>query len=199
MKHKVGIVLLIIGGAFMVIGNAIGTIGVFEFLQGYVVSSVGPEWVPLVNDIMGLLGWIAEQGGWAIIGGAIFILLGALKLGKFIVWIGLTFGAIALIVWIITQVVNVTGISLGPQLDTLLGQVYGLFTYNTGFAFSGVALAVIGKASIKKVPKSKDDAKSKIVDSPNQNSTEGYKFCPECSKKLPIAANFCSECGKIFD
>jgi len=199
MKHKVGIILLLIGGAFMVIGNAIGTIGVFEFLQGYVVSIVSSEWVPLVNDIMGLLGWIAEQGGWAIIAGAVFILLGALKLGKFIVWIGLTFGALALIVWIIAQVVDFTGISLGLQLDTLLSQIYGLFTYNTGFAFTGVALAVIGKASIKKVPKPKKDAKSKLDDSADLDSTEEYKFCPECSKKLPINANFCSECGKIFD
>jgi hypothetical protein len=138
MKHKVGIILLLIGGTLMIIGNAIGTIGVFEFLQGYVVASVPPEWVSLVNDIMGLLTWIAQQGGWAIIAGAVFILLGALKLGKFIVWIGLTFGAIALIVWVITQFVNFTGISLGPQGDALINQIYGLFTYNTGFAFTGL-------------------------------------------------------------
>ena len=191
MKHKTGIILLIIGGALMVIGNAIGTIGVFEFLQGYVVASVPTDWVSLVNDIMGFLTWIAEQGGWAIIGGAVLILFGALKLGKFIVWIGLTFGAIALIVWILTQFVNATGISLGTQLDALLSQIYGLFTYNTGFAFSGVALAVIGKICINKVPKSK----AGIVES----SSDEFKFCPECSKKLPITANFCSECGKTFD
>ncbi len=190
MKHKTGIVLLIIGGALMVIGNAIGTIGVFEFLQGYVVASVPTEWTSLVNNIMTFLKWIAEQGGWAIIGGAVLILIGLMKIGKFIVWIGLTFGSLALIIWIITQVVNVTGISLGATLDTLLGQVYGLFTYNTGFAFSGVALAVFGKASIKKKPKSK----AEVIE-----PSDEHKFCPECSKKLPIAANFCSECGKIFD
>lgn len=193
MKHKTGVILLIIGGAFMVVGNAIGTIGVFEFLQGYVVGLVGSEWAPLVNDIMGLLTWIAEQGGWAIIGGAVLILLGAMKLGKFIVWIGLTFGAIALIVWIITQVVNVTGISLGAQLDALLNQIYGLFTYNTGFAFSGVALAVIGKAFIKKKP----DSKVEVIEvaEPDQE----YKFCPKCNTQLPMTANFCSECGETFD
>ncbi|MBY9018851.1 MAG: hypothetical protein KGD66_08460 [Candidatus Lokiarchaeota archaeon] len=186
MKHKTGIILLIIGGALMVIGNAIGTIGVFELLQGYVVASVPTEWESLVTDIMVFIKWIAEQGGWAIIGGAVLILIGALKLGKFIIWIGLTFGALALIIWIITQVINVTGISLGSQLDTLLGQVYGLFTYNTGFAFTGVALTIIGKASIKKVPKSK----AEVIE-----PSDEFKFCPECSKKLPIAANFCSECG----
>ena len=190
MEHKTGIILLLIGGAFMVIGNAIGTIGVFEFLQGYVVASVGSEWAPLVNDIMGLFGWIAEQGGWAIIGGAILILFGAMKLGKFIVWIGLTFGSLALIIWAITQFVNAFGISLGPQLDALLTQIYGLFSYNTGFAFSGVALSVIGKASIKKKPKSK----AEVVE-----PSDEFKFCPECSKKLIATANFCSECGKTFD
>jgi len=173
MKHKTGIILLLIGGVFMVIGNAIGTIGVFQFLQGYVVASVGPQWAPLVNDIMGLFGWIAEQGGWAIIGGAVLILFGAMKLGKFIVWIGLTFGSLALIIWAITQFVNAFGVSLGPQLDALLTQIYGLFSYNTGFAFSGVALAVIGKATIKKKPEAKVD--SEKVDSPDQIPSDEYK------------------------
>ncbi|MHA1668968.1 MAG: zinc-ribbon domain-containing protein [Promethearchaeota archaeon] len=190
MKHKTGIILLLIGGAFMVIGNAIGTIGVFEFLQGYVVASVPTEWVSLVNDIMTLFKWIAEQGGWAIIGGTVLIMIGLMKIGKFIVWIGLTFGSLALIIWIITQIVNATGISLGPQLDTLLSQIYSLFTYNTGFAFSGVALAVIGKASIKKV----SESKAKVVE-----SSDEHIFCPECGKELPKTANFCSECGKTFD
>ena len=43
MKHKTGIIFLLVGGALMVIGNAIGTIGVFEFLQGWAVEDMPVE------------------------------------------------------------------------------------------------------------------------------------------------------------
>jgi len=198
MKHKTGIFFLIVGGALMVIGNAIGTIGVFEFLQGWAVANVSTEWVPLVNNIMVVIKWIAEQGGWTIIGGAILVLIGLMRLGKFIIWIGLTFGMIALIVWIITQVLNFTGISLGAQADTLISQIYGLFTYNTGFAFAGVTLAIIGKASIKKVEKQPKENEQVVSSVESSFDNLKNKFCPECGAIQPVNANFCSQCGTTF-
>ena len=197
MKHKAGIIFLIIGGALMVVGNAIGTIGVFEFLQGWAVANVPTEWVPLVNNIMVVIKWIAEQGGWAIIGGAVLILIGLMRIGKFVIWIGLTFGLLALIVWVVAQVLNFTGISLGAQVDALIAQVYGLFTYNTGFAFLGVAFAVIGKASVKKVEK---QPKNDEVQTPTESSLDNLKnkYCPKCGSIVPSHASFCNECGANF-
>jgi ribosomal protein L40E len=121
-----------------------------------------------------------------------------MRIGKFVIWIGLTFGMLALIVWIITQVVNFTGISLGAQVDALLAQIYGLFTYNTGFAFTGVAFAVIGKASVKKVEKQPKE--SEQIESSTESSFDNLKnkYCPECGAILPVEANFCSQCGTTF-
>jgi hypothetical protein len=201
MKHKTGIILLFIGGAFMVIGNAIGSIGVFEFLHQYIIGYVPTEWVSLVNDLMYFLRFVADQGGWTIIGGTVLILIGLMRLGKFIIWVGLTFGMIALIIWIITQVVNFTGISLGATLDTYLAQIYGLFEYNTGFSFVGVTLAVIGKASVKKVkePKKPKEEEAVVEEETEPSISSDKKYCPSCGVELPITANFCSECGKTFD
>ena len=201
MKHITGIILLFIGGALMVIGNAIGSIGVFEFLHGYVVASVPSEWTELADDVMYLLRFIADQGGWTIIGGTILILIGLMRFGKFIIWIGLTFGMIALIVWILNQIVGFTGISLGPTLDPLLAQAYGYFEYNTGMAFAGVALAIIGKASVKKVkePKKPKEEEAVVEEEAEPSISNDKKYCPSCGTQLPIAANFCSECGMTFD
>ena len=156
MKHKTGIILLLIGGTLMVIGRAIGTIGVFEAIHSWVIANVSSDWYPLVNGIMDVIQFIADTGGWAIIAGAILILLGLMRIGKFIVWIGLTFGLIALIVWILTQIINFTGVSFGSSLDTIINQLYNQFTYNSDINFIGVTIAIIGKASIKIVKKPKE-------------------------------------------
>ena len=198
MKHKTGIILLIIGGALMVVGNAIGTIGVFEFLQGWAVANAPTNLIPLVNLVMIVIKWIADQGGWTIIGGAILIMIGLKRIGKFVIWIGLTFGLIALIVWIITQVINFTGISLGPTVDPFLAQIYGLFTYNTGFAFLGTTLSVIGKACVKDVAKAPKPQETVLLDSEPAVDNLKNKYCPNCGSIVPIEANFCNQCGTNF-
>ena len=135
MKHKTGIILLLIGGTLMVIGRAIGTIGVFEYIHTWVIANVSSEWHPLADGIMNVIQFIADTGGWAIIAGAVLILLGLMRIGKFIIWIGLTFGLIALIVWILTQIINFTGLSFGSSIDTIIYQLYSQFTYNSGINF----------------------------------------------------------------
>jgi ribosomal protein S27AE len=197
MKHKTGVILLLIGGTLMVIGRAIGTIGVFEFIHSWVIANVSSEWHLLANVIMNIIQFIADTGGWAIIAGAILILLGLMRIGKFITWIGLTFGLIALIVWVLTQIINFTGISFGSSLDTIINQLYNQFTYNSGINFIGVTFAIIGKASIKKVKKPK---KSKIQETEVQDSMiMESKFCPECGAEIPNNSNICSQCGETFD
>ena len=197
MKHKTGIILLLIGGTLMVIGRAIGTIGVFEVIHSWVISNVSSDWYPLVNGIMDVIQFIADTGGWAIIAGAILILIGLMRIGKFIVWIGLTFGLIALIVWIITQIINFTGLSFGSSVDTIINQLYNQFTYNSGINFIGVTIAIIGKICIKKVKKPK---KAKVQEAETQDLVgRETKFCPECGAEIPIYASFCSQCGETFE
>jgi hypothetical protein len=166
MKHKTGIILLLIGGTLMVIGRAIGTIGVFEFIHSWVIANISSDWHPLANDIMNIIQFIADTGGWAIIAGAILIILGLMRIGKFIVWIGLTFGLIALIIWVLTQIINFTGLSFGSSIDTIINQLYNQFTYNSDINFIGVTIAIIGKIAIKKVKKPK---KTKIEETETQD------------------------------
>ena len=167
MKHVTGSILLIIGGVLMVIGRAIGTIGVFEYIQTLAIATVSSEWVPLVNGIMTVIRFIADLGGWAIVIGAVLILIGLMRIGKFIIWIGLTFGLIALIVFILTQLITFTGISLGASLDTIILQLYNQFTYSSGISFIGTTIAIIGKICVKKVKKPKEPKSVQIEDTNN--------------------------------
>jgi hypothetical protein len=155
MQHKTGIILLIIGGAIMIASSAIGSIGVFELLYNLALTYVSAEFIPLLTFILNIIRFIADTGGFAIIIGAFFIMINQIRIGKFIIWIGLTFGALALIVWIISQIVNYTGIITDPTILSYLNQLYGFFTYNTGLAFLGVTIAIIGRAFVKKQKKPK--------------------------------------------
>jgi len=129
------------------------------------------------------------------------------RLGKWIIGIGLAFGLIALIIWIITQVSDFFGIAI-----TGLDQLYGLFSYNTGFAFIGVVIVIIGRYSIKKPKKEKEVEleegleEGEIIED-NQQADESIspsipyesKFCSECGAQLPLNVSYCTECGAIFD
>ena len=159
MKHKTGFVLLCIGGIMMIISSAVGSTGIFQFLYNVALNYVSPQFVPLLTIIMTIIKFIADSGGFSIIAGAILIMLGAVRIGKFIIWVGLTFGTIALIIWIIVQIVNLTGIITDPQILTLLYNVYGFFTYNTGLAFLGVSTAIVGKHFVRSIWKEKDKEK----------------------------------------
>ena len=202
MKHVTGVILIIIGGIFMIISSAVGSLGIFQFIY-QLAATQWPTYEPIFNIIINvILKWIADLGGIAVIAGAIFILMGALKFGKFIVYIGLAFGTFALIIWAISQIVNLTGISFGTQIDTLIDNLYTHYSYGTGLEFVGVVFAIIGR-NIAVKRKAKEKAKSKNIEEELQvterSTSPGKKYCPECGTELPSFANFCSKCGKTFD
>lgn len=215
MKHKTGFILLLIGGALMIYSSTVGSIGIFEFLYN-IASSEWPEYQQLFYYILSVFKWIADLGGIAVIVGAIIILLGAVRFGKFIIWIGLAFGTIALIIWVVTQIVNATGIITDPTIIYYLNLLYNQFNYGTGLSFAGVVIAIIGRWSVRKVKTKKDIIEEKeviveevpeqeeIKEPPQEIEEETSKplekkFCPECGTELPVFANFCSNCGKTFD
>ena len=77
MRNKIGVTLLIIGGAMMIISRTLGSIGVYEFIANWITSNITADlsWViPIVDIFLLVLRWIADLGGGAIIIGAIFIL-----------------------------------------------------------------------------------------------------------------------------
>jgi hypothetical protein len=155
MKHKTGVILLIIGGICMIISSAIGSIGIYEFLYDLVSTEIPSDFVPLLKGTIIVLRIIADTGGIAVIFGALLILFNQIRLGKFFIGLGLTFGLLALIIWIISKVIDITGVVTDPEIILYFERLREFFTYNTGLAFSGVTIAIIGRATIKKPKKPK--------------------------------------------
>jgi ribosomal protein L40E len=65
---------------------------------------------------------------------------------------------------------------------------------NSGLAFTGTVLAVVGRYGIKKPEKVEKEVSTEKAKSNNLG-----KLCPKCGEKLPIKANFCNQCGTTFD
>jgi hypothetical protein len=155
MKHKTGVILLIIGGICMLIGSVTGGIQIFETIY-LIFANQWPEYEPIFNVIVNVIfRWIADLGGAAVITGAILIALGARRLGKFIITIGLAFGTIALIIWILSQIIGLTGVITDPTIVFYIEELYNRFNYGTGLGFSGVVIAIIGRSIVRKVKPSK--------------------------------------------
>jgi len=202
VRNRIGIILLIIGGILMIISSAIGSIGIYETLYGLISTEIPANlaWtIPILRVLILIMRWLADLGGGAVIVGAIFIALGSFRFGKWLVGVGLTFGTLALIIWVISQIANATDIITDPQILSYLARLEGFFTYNTGLQFVGVTTAIIGRNLIKK-PKIKEEELEveeeieSISPIPFQNI-----FCPNCGISLPFNAEFCSECGHIIE
>lgn len=156
MEHKTGFILMFIGGVLMIISSTVGSIKVFDFLYNVIVNQ-WPQYQQIASIILDIFQWIADLGGVAIIIGAFIILLGGLRLGKFIIWIGLAFGTFALIIWVVSQIVNLTGIITDPTIVSYLNLLYTQFNYGSGLSFLGVVIAIIGRAFVRKVKKVKPE------------------------------------------
>lgn len=208
MKHKTGIIILIIGGICMIIGSVVGSIQIFETVYD-MAAAQWPDYEPFFDVLINIIfRWIANLGGAAVIAGAILIALGAMRLGKFIIWIGLAFGTIALIIWVITQVINLTGMVIDEPYASILADLYNKFDYGSGVGFAGVVIAIIGRAFVRRVKPKKveeeeelpeEEVKAEEVEEIETTEPLEKKFCPECGTELPVFSNFCSNCGKVFD
>ncbi|MFX1375770.1 MAG: zinc ribbon domain-containing protein [Promethearchaeota archaeon] len=198
MKHKTGIILMIIGGILMILSSTVGSIGVYEFLSDYVSTEVNPDLEPLLDIIIMVIRFIADWGGGAIIFGAFLIMLNQIRLGKWIIGIGLLFGSLALIIWVISQGIDIFEIDLDPQIELYLENLKGFFSYGTSLQFAGVTVAIIGRWFIKKPKKIKEP---EIIEGGFESTTKttNDKYCPKCGAPLPLNANFCNECGSSFE
>ncbi|MFX0030819.1 MAG: zinc ribbon domain-containing protein [Candidatus Hermodarchaeota archaeon] len=182
----------------MIISSTVGSIGVYEFLRDYVTNEY-PDLEHILNIIVNIIRFIADWGGGAIIFGAILIIFKQYRLGKWIIGIGLMFGSLALIIWLISNGIDLFGIELDPQLETYLANLKGFFTYGTTLQFLGVTIAIIGRWFIRKPKKVKEP---EIVEEGTETTTldsQQIKHCPNCGVPLPLNANFCNECGTDFE
>ena len=161
MKHKTGIILLFVGGICMLISSVTGGIQIFETIY-LMAANQWPEYEPIFNIIVNVIfRWIADLGGAAVIAGVILIVVGAMRLGKFIITIGLAFGTIALIIWIITQIINLTGVITDPTIVFYIEELYNRLNYGTGLGFGGVVIAIIGRSFVRKVKPKKTEEENK--------------------------------------
>ncbi|NHJ23978.1 MAG: zinc ribbon domain-containing protein [Candidatus Lokiarchaeota archaeon] len=209
MEDRKWIVIIFLGGILMIIGSATGSAGFYGKLVELTILMASPEWHPLLLTILTGMEYIAYWGGYSVIVGIFLILLGLRRLGKIIISIATSFGLIGLIIFIIVWFITIAGISLDPSVQAILDQIYNFFTINSGAAFAGTVLAIVGKSGIKKTPKieAKKVEDGLITSEPAQEVPEidphisnlKNKYCPNCGKILPIHANFCNECGTSFD
>jgi hypothetical protein len=163
MRHKTGITLLFIGGICMIVSAAIGSIGIYEFLWEYVSQEIPEEFVPIGKVAIIVLRVIADTGGIAVIVGTFFFMIKQYRLGKFLIGLGLTFGTLALVILITSEVIHEFEIITDPEIVAYLERLEGLFSYNTGLAFTGVVVAIIGRTFVKKPKEPKEPKKPKKV------------------------------------
>jgi len=201
MRNKTGLTLLIIGGILMIISSAVGSTGIYEFLYDLISTEVHPKLIPILKATLFVVKVIADWGGGAIIIGAILIILKQTRLGKWIVGVGLTFGSLALIIWLISKIIDATDVISDPQILSYLTRLKGFFTYGTSLQSIGVTSAIVGRMFIKKTKKEKKIKDSETIEEESESTTgiAEDKYCPNCGAPLPLNANFCNECGSSFN
>ncbi|UCC19805.1 MAG: hypothetical protein JSV62_00575 [Promethearchaeota archaeon] len=212
MKNKLGITLLIIGGIMMIISSTLGSIGVYEFIYNWIIGNITPDfdWArPILYVLLEILRWIANLGGGAIIIGAIFIAFDSVRFGKWLVSIGLAFGTLTLIIWIITQVVPIRNFISDPAILAYIDRIASLVEVHTLFEISGVIVAILGRNFVRKTKKEKEEEEKEEAPEISREETQleettppipfQKKSCPNCSATFPFNAQFCSECGSAFD
>jgi hypothetical protein len=179
MKNLIWILLCFLGGILMIIGSATGSAVFYVYLANLVSSYISPEFMPLVAAILTVLEYIAFYGGYSVIVGTILILINQIKLGRIIIVVTTSFGMLGVVFYAGTWILGKSGIAVSPAVQVILDQMYILFTYNSGLAFTGTVLAVIGRYGIKKpkkVEKEVSTEKAKSNDSITENLDS--KFCP---------------------
>ena len=206
MRNKIGLPLLIIGGILMIISSAVGSTGIYEFLYDLISNEVHPNLIPILKTTLFVVKVIADWGGGAIIIGAILVILKQIRLGKWIIGVGLTFGSLALIIWLISKIVATTDVISDPQILSYLTRLKGFFTYGTSLQSIGVTSAIIGRMFIKKTKKEKkvkEESKATEIKEEDGESTLSItsenKFCPNCGVELPINVLFCNKCGSNLE
>lgn len=198
MKKYFWIFLCLLGGILMIIGSATGS-AFYKYLYSLALPYIAPDFLPLVQALLTVLEYISFYGGYSVLVGTFLILIKHSRLGKIIIMIATSFGMLGLIIFAITWIVRYLGLPLDPQADLILTQIHSLFTYNSGMAFIGTALAVLGRYGVKRSEKAeKESSKIKEYNEITSSSNSDSKFCPNCGAKLPLKANFCNKCGKNF-
>ncbi|MFX0073897.1 MAG: zinc ribbon domain-containing protein [Candidatus Hermodarchaeota archaeon] len=192
--------VIVIGAILMILGSAVGSQFYTKLLEQLILGGfISPEFIPLVSAIMVILGYIAFYGGYSVLVAVFLILIKFGRIGKLIITIATGFGLLGLIIYGVSWAVGYFSIPLEPEWQTVLDQVHGLFTFDSGLALAGTAVVVVGKFLFKRAEKAYEDKVEEVMEAEEDEISSESKFCPECGAELPAHANFCNKCGKSFD
>jgi hypothetical protein len=196
------LVVIVAGAILMILGSAVGSQFYTKLLEQLILGGfISPDFIPLASAIMVILEYIALFGGYSVLVAVFLILIKFGRIGKLIITIATGFGLLGLIIYGVSWAVGYFSIPLEPQWQTVLDQVHGLFTFDSGLALAGTAVVVVGKFLFKKAEKAYEDKVEEVIEEAveEEEISSESKFCPECGTKLPAHANFCNICGKSFD
>ena len=193
------LVVIVAGAILMILGSAVGSQFYTKLLDQLILAGfIGPEFIPLVTSIMVVLGYIAFYGGYSVLVAVFLILIKYGRVGKIIITVATGFGMLGLLIYGVSWAVGYYGIALNPTWQTILDNVHGIFTYDSGMALAGTGVVVVGKFLFKRAEKGEEKGEE-IEEIESSSDNAGSKFCPECGATLPARANFCNKCGKNFD
>ena len=141
MKHKLWVILCIIGGVLMILSSLVGSLGFIGTILTLLAGVVGPELAGIINNILVVLGYVAAGGGITVIVGALIAGYGSNRVGRIIIGFGLGTSLIGLIIILIMNIFS--GTSINNLFNVLLS------TFNGVYGFAGVILAIISRMRLK--------------------------------------------------
>ena len=141
MEHKRGVLLCFIGGALMIFGSVIGSLGFIGKLLSLATNYVNPEIELVIQYILTIFGYIAAGGGISVIIGTLIAELSSNRIGRLVVGFGIGAGLISLIILLVMNFVSGGAIKDVPTVF--------LTAFNNGYGLAGVIIAIFGRMKLK--------------------------------------------------
>ncbi len=141
MEHKKWVILCIMGGILMVLSSLVGRVGVIGTIISLLSGVVTPEIQQVLVTILSVFSYIAAAGGLAVIIGALIAGFSSVRLGRFIVGLGIGTSLVSIIILVITSIIGGSTIIDIPII---------LFTaFNNAYGLAGVVFSIIGGRKLK--------------------------------------------------
>lgn len=141
MEHKKWVILCIMGGILMVLSSLVGRVGVIGTIISLLSGVVTPEIQQVLTIILTVFSYIAAAGGLAVIIGALIAGFNSVRLGRFIVGLGIGTSLVSIIILVGTSIFGGSTINNVPLI---------LFTaFNNAYGLAGVIFSIIGGRKLK--------------------------------------------------
>ncbi|TFG15718.1 MAG: zinc ribbon domain-containing protein [Promethearchaeota archaeon] len=196
-------VIGIIGGIFMIIGNFSG-LQIFQLLIGlyfdygvpYVRSTIGRVPTTALTVFLTVILFIMAGGGFSVIIGTILIVIHLHKLGKLILTLGTGTGLIGISIFLLIESTIVNPIETWVDFGFFLLRLF------IDLYFIGIILAIIARKKLKKVgPEEEYGLESSKFFLPEKKEEEEFEeiqkniICPACKTANSDTLSYCSYCG----